>query len=88
MAFRSASAFAEFLTWLRSLRLSALSLHGYKWLLAGFGCGALYVSPDAIDQIRPRFVGEQSFRGKPTGAIKCTNPDCDYEEKPVPAGVG
>ncbi len=32
-------------------------------------------------------LGEQSFRGKPTGAIKCTNPDCDYEEKPVPAGV-
>jgi selenocysteine lyase/cysteine desulfurase len=43
------------------LRLSALSFHGYKWLLSGFGCGALYVSPSAIDQIRPRFVGEQSF---------------------------
>lgn len=47
---------------LGALRISALSFHGYKWLLAGFGCGALYVSPDALDQIRPRFVGEQSFQ--------------------------
>jgi selenocysteine lyase/cysteine desulfurase len=47
----------------RALQLSALSFHGYKWLLSGFGCGALYVSPAAIDQIRPRFVGEQSFVG-------------------------
>lgn len=47
---------------LRALRISALSFHGYKWLLAGFGCGALYVSPAALDQIRPRFVGEQSFQ--------------------------
>lgn len=46
---------------LASLQVSALSLHGYKWLVAGFGCGALYVSPRAIDRIRPRFVGEQSF---------------------------
>jgi selenocysteine lyase/cysteine desulfurase len=48
----------------RALQLSALSFHGYKWLLSGFGCGALYVSPSAIDQIRPRFVGEQSFVGE------------------------
>jgi len=47
---------------LRALRLSALSFHGYKWLLAGFGCGVLYVAPEALDQIRPRFVGEQSFQ--------------------------
>jgi cysteine desulfurase / selenocysteine lyase len=47
----------------QALQLSALSFHGYKWLLSGFGCGALYVSPSAIDQIRPRFVGEQSFVG-------------------------
>jgi len=54
----------------RALQLSALSTHGYKWLLSGFGCGALYVSPRAIDQIRPRFVGEQSFTddSEPTGA--------------------
>jgi cysteine desulfurase / selenocysteine lyase len=45
---------------LRALGVSALTLHGYKWLVSGFGCGALYVAPDAIDQIRPRFVGEQS----------------------------
>src|SRR5262245_59031369 len=48
----------------QSLRLSALSFHGYKWLLSGFGCGALYVAPSAIDQIHPRFVGEQSFVGE------------------------
>lgn len=46
-----------------ALRISALATHGYKWLLAGFGCGALYVAPDAVDQIRPRFVGEQSYLG-------------------------
>jgi selenocysteine lyase/cysteine desulfurase len=44
-----------------ALRISALGLHGYKWLLSGFGCGALYVAPNAIEQIRPRFVGEQSY---------------------------
>lgn len=46
---------------LRALRVSALTFHGYKWLLAGFGCGVLYVAPEALDRIRPRFVGEQSF---------------------------
>lgn len=46
---------------LRALRVSALTFHGYKWLLAGFGCGALYVAPEALDRIQPRFVGEQAF---------------------------
>lgn len=52
------------------LQISALAVHGYKWLVAGFGCGALYVSPNAIDQIRPRFVGDQSFisAGEPGAA--------------------
>jgi selenocysteine lyase/cysteine desulfurase len=44
-----------------ALGISALSFHGYKWLVAGFGCGAMYVAPGAVDQIRPRFVGEQSY---------------------------
>jgi selenocysteine lyase/cysteine desulfurase len=35
-------------------------MHGYKWLLADFGLGAMYVSPNAIEQIRPVFVGDQS----------------------------
>ena len=52
----------------QSLRLSALSFHGYKWLLSGFGCGALYVAPSAIDQIRPSFVGEQSLVGDGDGS--------------------
>jgi selenocysteine lyase/cysteine desulfurase len=45
-----------------ALRLAALSFHAYKWLVSGFGCGALYVAPGAIDQFHPRFVGEQSFQ--------------------------
>jgi cysteine desulfurase/selenocysteine lyase len=48
---------------LRALGVSALAFHGYKWLLSGFGCGALYVAPAALDRIRPRFVGEQAFQG-------------------------
>lgn len=47
----------------RALQVSALAMHGYKWLMAGFGVGALYVAPEAIDRIRPRYVGEQSFAG-------------------------
>ena len=46
---------------LRALGVSAVSTHGYKWLMAGFGCGALYVAPEAIDRIRPQIVGEQSY---------------------------
>jgi cysteine desulfurase / selenocysteine lyase len=46
---------------LRALGVAALSFHGYKWLLADFGVGMLYVAPAAIDQIRPIMVGEQSL---------------------------
>jgi cysteine desulfurase / selenocysteine lyase len=42
---------------LRALRVSAFAFHGYKWLMAGFGLGVLYVAPDALNQIQPRFVG-------------------------------
>lgn len=45
----------------KASKVSTLATHGYKWLLAGFGIAALYVSPDALDQINPRFVGSQSF---------------------------
>ncbi len=48
---------------LAALRISALSFHGYKWLLAGFGCGVLYVAPGAIDQIRPTFIGPRGVAG-------------------------
>ncbi len=47
----------------RAARVSALSTHGYKWLMAGFGLGALYVAPEAIERIRPTFVGAQSVVG-------------------------
>lgn len=46
---------------LRALRVSAVSTHAYKWLMASFGCGVLYVAPEAVDRIRPRIVGEQSI---------------------------
>lgn len=48
---------------LQAMRVSALSFHGYKWLLAGFGIGGLYVSPDALNHIRPTFVGPQAVAG-------------------------
>lgn len=47
----------------RALRISALATHGYKWLQAGFGVGALYVAPEALDQIRPTFIGSQAIAG-------------------------
>jgi cysteine desulfurase/selenocysteine lyase len=45
----------------KAAKISTLATHGYKWLLSGFGIAALYVSPDALDQISPVFVGKQSF---------------------------
>lgn len=47
----------------RALRIAALATHGYKWTLAGFGVGALYVAPWALDQIRPTFIGSQAIAG-------------------------
>jgi selenocysteine lyase/cysteine desulfurase len=47
----------------KHLRLSAMSVHGYKWLMAGFGVGALYVSPEAVSRIRPTFPGPQGVEG-------------------------
>ncbi|MGN6564731.1 MAG: aminotransferase class V-fold PLP-dependent enzyme [Thermomicrobiales bacterium] len=49
-------------------RVSTLALHGYKWLLAGFGVGALYVAPAALDQIAPTFIGAQAVRVVPEAA--------------------
>ncbi len=46
-------------------RISALSTHGYKWLMANFGAGALYVAPDAVDRIQPTFTGNASVEGVP-----------------------
>jgi cysteine desulfurase/selenocysteine lyase len=44
----------------QALRIAALATHGYKWLMAGFGVGALYVAPAALDRIRPTFIGAQA----------------------------
>ena len=46
----------------RAARIAALATHGYKWLMAGFGVGALYVAPEALDRIRPTFVGAQAVQ--------------------------
>jgi len=42
----------------KALRLSALAFHGYKWLMAGYGLGGLYVAPEALDRIAPTFISE------------------------------
>jgi cysteine desulfurase / selenocysteine lyase len=44
----------------QATRIAALATHGYKWLMAGFGVGALYVAPAALDRIRPTFIGAQA----------------------------
>ena len=42
----------------KALRLSAFAFHGYKWLMAGYGLGGLYVAPEALDRIAPIFVSD------------------------------
>lgn len=49
----------------KAARVSTLATHGYKWLLAGFGVGALYVAPEAAEQISPTFIGSQSVDAPP-----------------------
>ncbi|MHB8644772.1 MAG: aminotransferase class V-fold PLP-dependent enzyme [Thermomicrobiales bacterium] len=49
----------------KAARVSTLATHGYKWLLSGFGVGALYVAPEAVDRISPTFIGSQSVDAPP-----------------------
>ncbi len=49
----------------RAAKISALSVHAYKWLVAGFGVGMLYVAPDALEQITPTYVANSSYVGYP-----------------------
>lgn len=42
----------------KASRVSALAFHGYKWLMAGYGLGGLYVAPEALDRIAPTFISE------------------------------
>ncbi len=49
----------------RATRVSTLATHGYKWLLSGFGVAALYVAPEAVEQISPTFIGSQSVDAPP-----------------------
>jgi cysteine desulfurase / selenocysteine lyase len=52
----------------KAARLSTLAMHSYKWLLASFGVGALYVAPEAVDQVAPTFVGAQAVQAAPETA--------------------
>lgn len=47
----------------KAAKVSAFSFHCYKWLLAEFGLGVLYVAPEAVERIAPTFIGEQSIDG-------------------------
>lgn len=47
----------------RAAKISALAVHGYKWLMAGQGIAALYVAPEAVEQIRPTFAGSGGYDG-------------------------
>jgi cysteine desulfurase/selenocysteine lyase len=51
----------------KAARVSTFATHGYKWLLSGFGVAALYVAPEAVDQIRPTFVGVSSVASSGDG---------------------
>jgi cysteine desulfurase/selenocysteine lyase len=47
----------------RAAKISAIAVHGYKWLMAGQGIAALYVAPEAVEQIRPTFAGSGGYDG-------------------------
>lgn len=47
----------------RAAKVSALAVHGYKWLLAGQGIAALYVAPEAAERLRPTFAGSGGYDG-------------------------
>ncbi|MGN7612293.1 aminotransferase class V-fold PLP-dependent enzyme [Magnetococcales bacterium HHB-1] len=43
-----------------ALGIDALTADGHKWLLAPEGCGILYLSEKALDQVQPRMLGWHS----------------------------
>jgi selenocysteine lyase/cysteine desulfurase len=47
----------------RAAKVSAMAVHGYKWLMAGQGISTLYVAPEAVEQIRPTFAGSGGYDG-------------------------
>src|SRR5712692_964190 len=61
-ASQSAGAFAIDV---RRMKIDALCATGHKWLLAGYGSGFVYLSPELLDQSLPRSIGwlsvEQPF---------------------------
>ena len=63
---------------------SASVQHGYKWVMSGFGLGALYVAPEAVDRIRPTFVGTQSVQM--TGEV--FEPDLTWKPGAARYGAG
>ncbi len=55
----------------RAAKISALAVHGYKWLMAGQGIAALYVAAAVAEQIRPTFAGSGGY----DGPIESFDPD-------------
>ncbi|HEY9284819.1 MAG TPA: aminotransferase class V-fold PLP-dependent enzyme [Pyrinomonadaceae bacterium] len=44
----------------RRMRIDALCAPGHKWMMAGFGCGFVYLSRELLDESRPRSVSWMS----------------------------
>ncbi len=44
----------------KAMRIDALCAPGHKWMLAGFGCGFVYLSRELLDETRPRAVSWMS----------------------------
>ena len=44
----------------RRMRIDALCAPGHKWMMAGFGCGFVYLSRELLDESRPRAVSWMS----------------------------
>jgi cysteine desulfurase/selenocysteine lyase len=44
----------------KRMRIDALCAPGHKWMLAGFGCGFVYLSRELLDESRPRAVSWMS----------------------------
>jgi selenocysteine lyase/cysteine desulfurase len=44
----------------KRMRIDALCAPGHKWMMAGFGCGFVYLSRELLDETRPRAVSWMS----------------------------
>jgi selenocysteine lyase/cysteine desulfurase len=56
--------------------IDVIAAHGYKWLMSSFGLGVVHLSPQAIEAIRPVFVGRLSVQ------VNYDNPEFRLEFQP------